>query len=379
MNRFHSVCIINRNYPPLVGATGYHAHQLAQYLRSLNIEVHIVTAATEENQVTNDKIHFIRPFYNGTAKKLRLLGSFIEASRLVSKALELNANFYIVMTDPALLNYVASKKMKGRRWALWTMDLFPDGFVANSLVSKRNRLCKLYQHQLRKNAPELLITLGRQQKQFLQENYFPETPAIDWPIGFRTIEDLEEDESQIEAPSWASSDKIVIAYIGNLGEAHNPDVLGWIADTINPEHHILVLSCRGTHKKNIEDSLCFLDHVHIESHIPEKFMHNIDIHIVILRPEWTHICVPSKAITAIQHRGTVLFFGSRESDTWRYTEPCGWQVSSRIEIKQWADTLTSEKMRLKKESVSTLYQKLEAEKSNGWNSLSSYIKKEISS
>ena len=117
MNRFHSVCIINRNYPPLVGATGYHAHQLAQYLRSLNIEVHIVTAATEENQVTNDKIHFIRPFYNGTAKKLRLLGSFIEASRLVSKALELNANFYIVMTDPALLNYVASKKMKGRRWA----------------------------------------------------------------------------------------------------------------------------------------------------------------------------------------------------------------------------------------------------------------------
>lgn len=379
MNKLLSVCIINRNYPPFDGATGYHAFQLAQYLRSVDIDVHIVTTAPKKDiQTSNDKIHYVKPFYNGSLKKLRLLGSYVEASRLITKALGLNTSFYIIMTDPPLLNYVAAKRMKGRRWSLWTMDLFPDGFVANALISKRNRFYKFYQNQLRKNPPEFLITLGKQQKEYLQKNYFPNIPSIEWPIGFRTKAPLQKNVSHIKTPSWISEDKVKIAYIGNLGEAHNPDVLTWIADAINPDLHVLVLSCQGTHKKKVEDSLAGLNHVHIESHISENFMSNIDIHIVILRPEWTHICVPSKAITAIQNGGTVLFFGSEESDSWHYTESCGWQVLSKEDLQEWANSLTLEIIKKKKEFVSTLSQNLEKQKSTGWNKLNSYLKENLS-
>ena len=375
MSKHPSVCIINRNYPPVSGATGFHAHQLAQYLLSQEIEVHIVTTAQEKDQIQNDYVHYIKPLYNGTAKKLRLLSSYLEATRLITKALQLNTGYYIVMTDPPLLNYVAAGKMKRKQWILWTMDLFPDGFVANGLVTSQNRLFAMYQRLLRKNPPLLLISLGKQQAHFLKDNYYPNTPSIMWPIGLRNEEKLKVEAIRPESlPSWHKEGKTIIGYVGNLGEAHNPDAILWIAEAIDPELYILVVSCQGTHKKKIESALSTKDHVYIESHIPERLMSKIDIHIVILRSEWTHICVPSKGITAIQYGAAVLFFGSKESDTWKYVKACGWQVSTEAEIHEWATTLSRQQILEYKQEASNRDKQLKSELLKGWKDLSSLLR-----
>ncbi|MFT6808414.1 MAG: glycosyltransferase involved in cell wall biosynthesis [Saprospiraceae bacterium] len=377
MSKKPSVCIINRNYPPVKGATGYHAHQLAQYLISQDIEVHVVTTAQKKDQIQGKNIHHVTPFYNGSAKKIRLLSSYLEASRLVTKALHLNVDFYIVMTDPPLLNYIAAKRMKVTQCIIWTMDLYPDGFVANGLVTQQNRLFEQYQKQLRKNPPLLMITLGKRQKGFLKENYYPSTPSIDWPIGLRIEgEGAKDVDIPEESPEWAHEDSIVLGYVGNIGEAHNPDVLRWIAEALDPEQHKLVLSCEGTHKKMIEDTLGALDNVHIVSHIPEAFMSKIDVHIVILRSDWTNICVPSKAVSAIQYRGTVLFCGAAESDAWNTVKTCGWKVESEEEILVWIASLSPQKVIERKQHTTILYNQLKSKLHEGWKELSTFLKKE---
>jgi len=279
------------------------------------------------------------------------------------------------MTDPPLLNYIAARKLKGRKWILWTMDLFPDGFVANGLVSHKSLLLKMYKKQLINNPPSLLLTLGTNQEQHLQEKYFPEVPSIKWPIGFRST-DSNIKGQKVELPKWASSEKTVIAYVGNLGEAHNPDVLLWIAKSINPESQVLVLSCQGAHKQMVEKELSKLEHVFIESHIPEKLMSRLDVHIVSLRSEWTHICVPSKGLTALQYGGTVLFYGSKESDTLEYIAPCGWHVSTKVEVEAWARSINPTEIQIRKQKTLPLYERLWAQQEQGWQDLTNYLKKE---
>ncbi len=374
MNKHPSVCIINRNYPPVSGATGYHAHQLAQYLTSQELDVHIVTTAHSKGQTQNKNVHYVTPLYNGTTKKLRLLSSYLEATRLITKALKLNVDYYIIMTDPPLLNYIASRRMKGKQWILWTMDLFPDGFVANGLVTSQNQLLEMYQRLLRKNPPLLMITLGKQQEQFLKDIYYPDTPAITWPIGLRNEDKLKIQQTEPEGlPLWVGACRTIIGYVGNLGEAHNPDILRWVAEAVDPELYILVVSCQGAHKRKIEEALKAKDHVYLESHIPEYLMSKIDIHIVILRSEWTHICVPSKGITAIQYGGAVLFFGSKESDTWKYVETCGWQVSTETEVHLWADTLSQKQILARKQETSNQYNLLMSQLLKGWKNLNSFL------
>jgi len=155
------ICLINRNFPPQKGATGYYASHLVHELRKN--QGHRVQVVTIGEGVSTDSVSYVKPIYQGRIKVRRLVSAYRESRNLLKAAIKSDPDVYIVMTDPALLNYWASKLLRGKVWICWSMDLFPEGFEANGLTSKNSLVYRKYQSVLRKGAPDFILALGKEQ------------------------------------------------------------------------------------------------------------------------------------------------------------------------------------------------------------------------
>ena len=343
------ICLVNRNYPPEKGATGYFASQLVSFLEKRN-NFNIVTVSVSQKKPLDDKTILLKGIYKGKHKILRLFSSLIESYNLIKTALKTRAHLYIILTDPPFLTYWASRLMKRALWVNWTMDIYPDAFAANGLVSRNNWFFRLITNSLKKNPPEFLITLGPNQSKYLQESYFPSIPTFSVPVGLRSQEELLSDN--------LSPKKLKFGYIGNLGEAHDSEQLFKLIELISESGFEFILSCSGTKSKALTKKVSGLVNVFVHTRIPKEEMMGIDIHVVTLSEPWTHICVPSKAITALQYGAAILFLGSPNSDTWNYVKSSGWCLKSEEDIKQFIHSVSPEVIERKKSNAILAYKQL---------------------
>ena len=53
----------------------------------------------------------------------------------------------------------------------------------------------------------------------------------------------------------------------------------------------------------------------------------IDIHLVTLLQKWDHVCVPSKAISAVSQGSAILFESSELNDNWQLLKDAGWRIN----------------------------------------------------
>lgn len=326
MNKIR-LCIINRNFPPEDCATGFHAFQLAKYLDHTGLfSVQLLSV----NQQVNDSLNsfqrlFALSIYSGKHKIIRLLSSFLESLHLCWLAYRTKSDFYIVMTDPPFLGYFGSLLFKKKPWALWSMDLYPHAFAANKLVSESN---SFYRHMLKlmvRFPPVFLISLGHRQAQFLNNLYHPSKAYIPIPVG------IEFPEYSVESNchSWdKNSSKVYLAYAGNIGEAHDLDLLIDFCKKLDSDKFTLILSVYGSKKLALISGLSDLPHIKMMNRLSSSDMTKIDIQVVSLKAEWTHICVPSRTLTAIAHGHHVIYFGSKESDSWEYISKFGFHAQS---------------------------------------------------
>ena len=337
--------IINRNVPPYKGATGFHAAKLAQHLLSTGFyNIQVTTIGTGRHEEDGIQVNTVSSVYSGRNKTIRLLSSGLESYRLVKKALSYDADFYIVLTDPPLLNYWAARLLKKENWALWTMDLYPQGFVAGGLVAKSDFKTRKYLKILQAFPPSFLITLGTAQRQFLEPIFPTNIKSIEIPIGFR---DRNIEQKGIP-PRWAQKDKIILGYIGNLSEAHDPQLIKLISTAIDINRIHLVVACYGAHADLLKQSLKEVQGVSIVDKVKEEDLVFIDVHIVSLLEKWTHICVPSKALTGLELGAATLFVGSNKSDTWSFIDQAGWHINGLEEIPNWLSKVSLEEVNNKK-------------------------------
>lgn len=361
MSLLTKLCIINRNYPPEKGATGYHARQLVIALeRTGKYDIHIVSAGRNSN---DSKRHYIRGWYSGKIKSLRLFSAIAESYRLIKKALSINADFYIVMTDPSFLNFWGSKLFKKRKWAIWTMDIYPDAFVANNLTSYESKIVQYYQQTLRNYTPDYLMALGHHQLDFFRKNYYPNIQATVIPIGLfdeskKAIEQIQ------EIPEWYEENIMIFGYVGTIGEAHASDAVIRLLKNVSKMGHRCIISCSGAKSQEVLNQVQSLPNVVITDFIAQAHLSFIDIQIVTLLSDWTHICVPSKALSAIQHGSAVFFIGEEMSDTWKYIEKAGWRISEDCDCSEILYNLDTEILNEKKsqaiEATKYLKQKLKS-------------------
>jgi len=204
------------------------------------------------------------------------------------------------------------------------MDLFPDAFVAGKLISRRNVFYRFFDSIVYRTVPKLAITLGPLQAAYLTEKYGGRLETAIVPCG------VSQPAPAKEAPEWKRNigEKFILGYCGNLGEAHSADFLKTIVRCLDGDRFHLVLSVYGSKSKEILDFVAARagEGVTLVEKVTRAELRYIDIHLVSLFGRWAHVCVPSKAVSAVCSRSAFLFYGSPECDNWRLLGPAGWRI-----------------------------------------------------
>lgn len=330
------VTIVNRHYPPNPGITGESAWDLAKYLiENHGIEVRIVHVKRNDlgGGQTRQPIGItfeISTIYKGQKGILKLAAGFFDGFFLLIKTLRVRRGPVLCMTSPPLLPFWASWMLPlfGIRWGLWSMDLFPEGFAADGVIKASHPIYRFVRWVTYGLAPSQLFSLGPNQAQYIQNSYGKSIPTSIIPCGV-----LLDQARDFTPPDWRTDNgKIYFGYAGNLGDAHSSEFLLAFLNHFNPQKQHLVLAIYGTKSQEVLKAAEGKAGVTILKNIPRSKLHYIDVHLVSLLTKWTHIAVPSKAMSSICAGGTLLFCGSKEADTWALLQEAGWHIEESADI-----------------------------------------------
>ncbi|UTA69014.1 hypothetical protein [Emticicia sp. 21SJ11W-3] len=357
------ITIINRHYPPNPGITGESAWDMAKYLiEKYEAEIHIVYIDRTYDgggQVRQPIgiLHPVKTIYEGKNGLLKLISGTLDGLFLVLKARKMKRGRIVVMTSPPLLPFWASLFLKN--WVLWSMDLFPEGFAAAGTVSPSNFLYRFILKKTYQVAPQHLIALGPNQAAFVRDSYKQAIPTTILPCGV-----LVHQQNDPAIPDWKKDDsKIYFGYCGNLGQAHSDEFLLKFIDNLDSQKHQLILAVYGEKADKVLTYAQGRAGITILKSVPRSQLHFIDVHLVSLLPQWTHIAVPSKAVSSICAGAGMLFCGSKDADTWALLNNASWLIEENNEInaqiKSFLALLTIDEVQLKRNNAQALFSKLQ--------------------
>ncbi len=322
--------ILNRNYPPGAAITGNSANELAAYLVSVGIKVQVVTVGGEYQGggavpvEVSSKVHTLGHLYNGKNKFIRLFSSLYEGWKMAGKAASLGVGPIICMTDPPLLNFWVARATRRRAtpWIYWSMDLYPEAFAASQLVTRRNPVYGYLKRSLLQAPPTGLIALGPNQARFIKRDHAREIPTVVLPCG------ISRSEVAAAVPEWAAGDdRIILGYAGNLGEAHSSEFVRAVINSIDPARHRFILSVYGSGAAQLIEFARGREGVVIVDRVARDHLQFIDVHVATLLPGWDHVCVPSKAVSAVCEGAALFLCCSEETDNWALLQDAAWRIA----------------------------------------------------
>jgi hypothetical protein len=360
--------IVNRHYPPNPGITGESAWDLARYLIDKHglevVVVHIDRTYDGGGAIRQPvgETHAVRTIYEGKNGLIRLLAGFLDGFFLIRKAIKVRKGPLVIMTSPPMLPFWASLLLRKTPYWLWSMDLFPEGFAAEGKVKPTNPIYRWIIRKTYRNAPERLIALGPRQVAHVLAKYGREIPTTVLPCGV-----LMHQERDSNCPVWRTENDglIYLGYAGNIGQAHSAEFLKSVIQNLDPSRFRLVLALYGTKADDVWAVANGREAVIRLTNIPRSQLHYLDVQLVSLLPEWTHIAVPSKAMSAICSGSPILFCGDPDSDSYVLLQEAAFLIDAHQNIdKQVVDfyeTITSEtvtKYKIKAGSVALNLQQM---------------------
>jgi hypothetical protein len=256
------------------------------------------------------------------------------------------------------------------------MDLYPDAFVAAGLVRADNLIYRLFDWIFCRNLPGLIMALGPMQAKFLHGKFAKAVPHLVLPCGIHNA------ACSGPVPEWKKNDgRIYFSYAGNVGEAHDADFLVDFIECLDPSKHRMILAPYGA-KANIVLS-AVSDHpaVEVVKFVERRELGYLDVHVVSLLPAWTHLCVPSKAVSAVCSGSAVLFNGSTDSDTWTMLKDASWLVPAestgraarKRRIHDILARMTSESLAEKKKAALSLRKDLYEMEEHAYAAITEWI------
>ncbi len=385
------VIIVNRHYPPNPGITGESAWDLAKYLiEKHQIEAHIVNIEGNDDgggakRKPVGKLHTLQTIYDGKSKILKQLAGFLDGFLLIRKAKSIDKKAtIIVMTSPPLLPFWASMLLSNgtppeRKWALWSMDLFPEAFVAIGMIAEKSAVYQWFLKKTYQNSPNKLIALGRKQAEVLEEKYFSKsTNKLDTTILPCGVIFHQTYESQFPAWRGMADNKIYFGYCGNLNDAHNEGFLIEFIKAFDPEKHHLVLALYGKKAQNVLEFAKNYDGITIVQNVPRSQLNFLDVHLVSLLTKYTHLMIPSKAVSAVAAGGAILFCGSQESDNWDMLQEAAWLIREDADlgkqIGEYLKNLTAEDLAIKKQNAQKLNIDLQQNVLKAYEEIADFVK-----
>jgi len=373
------ITFLARHYPPSPAINGESVCDMVQYLQDkFNVECNVICLDREfegggQRRQPSGNVLRLKTLYQGRNAAFRFVTFLYDGFVLAREALKYNDTLIICTTSPPMLPFWAAMLFgKNVRWGFWTFDLFPEGFHANNLIGDNNLFYKWVMKITYGNVPSFLITLGPKQAEHLQQQYHKPVPSITLPCGVFFYQD-----KSTVIPHWKEEGKIYFGYCGNLSDPHNPDFLKAAIDSIDASRHRLVLALYGNQAAAIKEYAAGKHGVIIVDNVPRSQLHFIDVHLVSLRKEWTHIAVPSKAISAVMLGSAILFCGSEQSDNWHLLQNAGWLIDEdadlKSELKKLVDSISHAELIKRKEATATISEKLKDDVINAYEAMAKKV------
>jgi len=359
-----SVTFITRYYPPNPNINGESICDMAHYLQEhFGIESTIVTTDRSfdgggSNRKPTGRVIFLKTLFKSNHPLFRFFSFLYDGFVLIRYALKFKSSLLVVTTSPPMLPFWASlfygKKIK---WALWAFDLFPEGFGATNMIRENNPFYKWVIRKTYQSNPSRLIALGPRQAGYILNQFKRDIPTSILPCGVFFYQDKSD-----TPPSWYEADKIIFGYCGNIHDAHNPEFIKSVVDHLDPTKHKIILALYGSKAPALKEYAWNKPGVVLTDHVPRSQLHFIDIHLVSLAVKWTHIAVPSKAVSAITMGCPILFCGSRDSDNWYMFQEAGWFIDESTgidtQVQDFMACLSRAGIQDKKDKTAGIYEEL---------------------
>lgn len=242
----------------------------------------------------------------------RLVGSLALGARLAWAAR--GCDVIVAQTDPPLLGLWvgALARLRGIPWVDWTMDLYPDAFVAAGLARETSIPIRVLRRLERLLRPTATIALGEGQGRYLRAIGRAGDELVLLPCGVPS-------EQRTPRPrSDAAPRAIRATYAGNIGQAHDVDrVVAAVRGLVDAGAQVTIAPS-GAKADALRAAVVGIERVELRQGLSHDELAAIDFHIVSLSASWTHVCVPSKGVTAASLGGHVLFLGDGDSDSARH-------------------------------------------------------------
>ena len=333
------ILFVNAHYYPDIAATAHHLTDLAEYLVAAGHPVEICTSRGK--YVAGRMQEAEREMRNGVAiRRVRstshgrgsIVGRLLDYSSFHVQALRfaLGRGKYrgiVFLTTPPLLSFVGwlAKVLRGRRYAIWSMDLHPEAEVAAGMLRRSSPLGRLLfwanGHGYR--GADFVIALGpNMRERILVQGIAPERVEI-VPVWV--------DGSEIKPTPRAANPlvaelglegKFVAAYIGNAGIAHDFTSLLAAMDALkeHPRIHFLFVG-NGPQRARIEAYAAehAVRNFTYRDYFPRERINAVyglaDVHLVTLGAPFVGIAIPTKCYVSMATARPVLFVGPERSET----------------------------------------------------------------
>ena len=375
------VLFVNKFGPGGNAITGLTAAELAGFLKQAGLNVGFLCmranyrANRQSAEVpTSFAVWQMRSLYDGDRRWLRFLAGLIDGFRLFTRAQRLKSRVIVVMTEPPLLflHFQLWRHFCVARLGYYTMDLYPDAFAANGIVHPSNLLYRFLMDLAYRSPPDFVIALGHAQRRFVSEKFHGKLldSFVD-PCGL-----LPAISRRLQ---YVQFTRISFGYGGNLGEAHDSEFIIKFALALDPAKHILYLSVYGSKSQQVLSVVKDLKAVVVLPILTHSEIANIQINIVTLLPAWSHVCVPSKAVTAISCGSAVLLNCSKVTDAWQMFSDAAWIIEPandyESQIKSFLGDLSIDSISVKRRAAALLARSISDEREREYSKIASYLRK----
>jgi hypothetical protein len=375
-----SVTFITRNYPPSLNINGESVCDLVDFLQQnypeIECNIVFIDMITEHGGRKREPLGNLVKAKNKFDRNfgpLRLFKMLYDGYILIKKAQKIKSDLYVVTTSPPMLPFWAARGLKkSQKRAVWDLDLFPEMLMANGNIKPGNPIYQAIVKKTYSDNPDFVIALGPSQAKYITEKcYKKEIPITLLPCG-----SFDGDPPQ-SVPDWYDDSKIAIGYCGNVNDAHNPDFISYMIDSILPESQQLILALYGSKAPALIEYAQNKPGVVLVKSVPREQLVYIDIHMVTLLPSFTHYAVPSKAVSAISMGKSIVFCGDKDADNWVMFQDAAWFIPDseemKVEIQKFCQDITVNLIQIKAERAVLYSKELTQMVSNSYHFIGDYI------
>ena len=329
---------VNQHYAPDVASTGQHLTDLAEYLAARGVDIEIVTARGHyvgglldaPARETRNRVRVRRLATAGFGRRSRV-GRVIDYALFYIQVLWLTCAgrapaATVFLTTPPLLGVIGwlGRRLRGRRYAIWSMDLHPDAEIAAGMLKPTSVLGRVlvWLNNRGYRGADLVIDLGPYMRgRILTKGVDPDrvrTVPVWGPAPGKHGPDRQGDLRT----KVSIGDRFLVMYSGNAGIVHDfRDVLEAMRLLRDDDRVYFLFIGGGPRRPEIEEYIRVhgLRNVSYQGYVPREQVAAVlaaaDVHLITLRAPFAGIAVPGKLYGIMEAGRPALFVGPVACET----------------------------------------------------------------